>query len=268
MHYKKQYIRHRNKRGVVLIVILILIVMTSLLSMVFMSRSDVELACGNNMTLRSQTDYTAESALEHAKGMILYPQEVAGEYWTGVNAQQLANGTDNYYDVAVTKLGNCNYQIDCLAYKEKAGVQTGRSALQAEIRLDPVISYYQGRKTNSIPRQVTINGDVFFDDDMDNFSTIVGDVYSSRNIDNFVPGSIAGKKNDYISQAPIDLPDLKTSDFKSSYYINGTQYSFDVTSPNSVIEDATFVPTITNPAGILYCNKNLTLRGNIDISGM
>ncbi len=267
MRYKNQYISHRHKRGVVLIVILILIMTTSLLSMVFMSRSDVELACGNNMTLRSQTNYTAESALEHAKGMILNPQEVAGEYWTGVNAQQLVNGSDNYYDVVVTKLGQCNYQIDCLAYKDKAGVQIGRSALQAEIRLDPVIAYWQSNLA-PIPSEIIINGDVYCDTELINSGKILGDVYSPSTVTNLPPGIITGKKNEFTDQEPIVLPNLNTFDFDSTYYINSIQYSFNVITPNSVMQDVILEPTISNPAGIFYYKKDLRLIGNIDITGM
>ncbi|MFC1675697.1 hypothetical protein ACFL3G_01380 [Planctomycetota bacterium] len=266
MRYKNQYIRHGDKRGVALIVVLILIVTTALLSMAFMSRSDVELACGQNMTLRSQTDYTAESAMEHAKGMILYPQDVAGEYWTGVNAQQLANGTDYYYDVVVTKLGHCDYKINCLAYKEKAGVQTGRSALQTELRLDPVIAYYQSLLA-PIPAEIIINGDVYCDTDLANFGRIFGDVYSPSTVVNPFPGIITGKINDFTAQPPVDLPSISISDFSSRYYIGADEYMVANVGADQ-LQDMILGPTVSNPAGIYYRDGNLDLRGNINITGM
>ena len=40
-------------------------------------------AGGQNSELRMAMDYLAESGLEHAKGLLLNPQEISGDYWTG-----------------------------------------------------------------------------------------------------------------------------------------------------------------------------------------
>ena len=66
----------------------------TVLALGYLSKSDVELACGANMQLKSKTDYLAESALEHAKGLILNPQEVSGEYFTGSTSQQVDSSND------------------------------------------------------------------------------------------------------------------------------------------------------------------------------
>jgi hypothetical protein len=151
---------YRHK-GAALIVVLLIVMTVAVLSLGFLSRSDVELACGENMILRTQMDYLAESGLEHARGLILNPQEVSSEYWAGAVRQQLSAGTSDYYDVAVTKSGECNYQIICDAYRENSGVKTGRSSLTAELRLDPVIAFWVGGNT-MVPPGMTVNGDVGF----------------------------------------------------------------------------------------------------------
>ena len=94
--------------------VLFIVMVITVLSLGFLSRSDVELACGRNMVLRTQMDYLAESGLEHARGLILNPQDVAAEYWTGAAGQQLVAGSDDYYDVEVIRDSNdyCNYIID------------------------------------------------------------------------------------------------------------------------------------------------------------
>ncbi len=74
-------------------------------------RSDVELACGRNLLLRMQMDSLAESGLEHARGLILNPQECPQEYWKGDVGQQLVAGSGDFYDVNVVKLSECNYRI-------------------------------------------------------------------------------------------------------------------------------------------------------------
>jgi len=78
-----------NRQGAALLVVLFIVMVITVLSLGFLSRSDVELACGQNMVLRTQMDYLAESGLEHARGLILNPQDVVSEYWTGATGQQV-----------------------------------------------------------------------------------------------------------------------------------------------------------------------------------
>ena len=111
--------KYKSRHGVVLLVVLILIMVITVLSLGFLSRSDVELACGRNMVLREQTDYLAESGLEQAKGLILRPQDVEDEYYTGATGLQLSDGSNDFYDVFVEQdsTDHCNYIIDSNAYK-------------------------------------------------------------------------------------------------------------------------------------------------------
>ena len=91
--------QNSKNRGSALLVVLLIVMAATILSLGFLSRSDVELACGQNMTLRTQMDYLAESGLEHARGLILNPQDVETEYWAGAVRQQLVAGSDDYYDI-------------------------------------------------------------------------------------------------------------------------------------------------------------------------
>ena len=95
----------------------------------FLSQRDVEMSSGNNMSLRAQMDYLAESGLDHARGILLNPMGIdtgGSDYWTGATRQQITSGTD-YYDVNVTKISadmmQTEYLIECTAYRED-GVQT------------------------------------------------------------------------------------------------------------------------------------------------
>ncbi len=69
-------IQNAGRPGVALLVVLFIVMVITVLSLGYLSRSDVELACGENMILRTQMDYLAESGLEHARGLILNPQDV------------------------------------------------------------------------------------------------------------------------------------------------------------------------------------------------
>ncbi len=106
-----------KRSGFALLAVLMIVMVIAVMSLGFLSRSDVELACGRNMEARAQMDYLAESGLEHARGLILNPQDVAAEYWTGEQLQQLVAGSPDYYDLVVVRDGTdpndrCNYIID------------------------------------------------------------------------------------------------------------------------------------------------------------
>jgi len=256
-----------SRRGAALLVVLFIVMVITVLSLGFLSRSDVELACGRNMVLRTQMDYLAESGLEHARGLILNPQDISTEYWTGDAAQQLVAG-DDYYDVAVMRddsdpANRCNYIIDCNSYRLRSGEKIGRSTISAELRLDPCIAYWAGSST-VISGQITINGDVFCNGNLTNNGSIGGDVFASGTI---TGANIEGQRNELVAQAPADWPGLVSSDFGPTYYIGSTSYSAEIVDAN-VHPMGSFNPSAGNPAGIRYCNGDLELNGQLDIKGI
>ncbi len=252
-----------DKKGVALLVVLFIVMTITILSLGFLSRSDVELACGKNMILRTQMDYLAESGLEHARGLILNPQDVNSEYWAGKMRRQLVVGSDDYYDVNVVKLSECNYQITCDAYREKMGEKTGRSSLEAELRFDPCIAYWAGAGT-TIGQQITINGDVYCNGNVSGNGYIMGDVFASGSITGV---STQGQRNEAVAETPIDWPGIAISDFSSNYYIDTTIHSPQVVDSN-VHPAGNFNPSASNPAGVRYCTGDIELPGGVNISGM
>ena len=117
MKYKKKY---NHNKGMVLLIILAIVAAITIIGLGFIVRGDTELLCGQNMELKADMDYLAESGLEHAKGLIMYPQDLPDEpYFTGATAQQLYAGSD-YYDVSVTKLSEIDWQITSI------GIQAGQ----------------------------------------------------------------------------------------------------------------------------------------------
>lgn len=230
--------------------VLLIVMAITILSLGFLSRSDVELACGRNMALRTQVDYLAESGLEHAKGLILKPQEIAGEYWTGALGHQLVAGSDDFYDVEVVKLGECNYRITCDAYRESNGEQVGRSGLKAQLRLDPCIALWAGSDTR-IGRRITINGDAYCSGALINQGVINGDVFSGG-----LSGSILGQHK---AAADLSLawPRVTVGDFTSHYGVQvvGSNLSNQALGP--------YVP-------VRVCRRsgNLELGSNVQIEGM
>ncbi len=256
--------KHKTSRqGAALLVVLFIVMVITIVSLGFLSRSDVELACGQNMILRTQMDYLVESGLEHTRGLILNPQDVVSEYWTGATGQQLVAGSDDYYDVNVVKLSECNYQITCDAYREKMGEKVGRSSLRAELRLDPCIAFWTGGDT-IISSNTTICGDVYCNGNLTNNGSIGGDVFASGTI---TGANIVGQRNELVAQAPVDWPGLVSSDFSPTYYIGSTSYSTEIVDAN-VHPVGSFNPSAGNPAGIRYCSGDVELTSGVNINGM
>ena len=244
--------RRINKKGVALLVVLFIVMVIMICSIGFLSRSNVELATGQNMALRVQMDYLAESGLEHARGLILNPQDVSSEYWTGATDQQLGAGND-YYEITVVRdpANRCNYTIDCNSYRIKNSEKIGRSSLRAELRLDPCIAFWSGSDT-AILSNVTINGDAYCNGTLTNDGIIDGDVFT-----NTLNGNITGKQK-AVGDLSLVWPRVTVADFTSHYT---TQ-----TISSGSLSSQTLGPY--NPVRISYRNGNLLLAGNVQIEGM
>lgn len=251
-----------HRSGTALLVVLIIVMAITILSLGFLSRSDVELACGENMILRTQMDYLAESGLEHARGLILNPQDVSSEYWTGAEALQLVSGND-YYDVNVVKLGEYNYQITCDAYRMKNGERIGSSRLTGELRLDPTVAFLcQGLWRSEL--QTTINGDMYCDGDVKGQASVNGDVFATGTITELY---VEGRKNENVTQAPITWPGLDINDFSSTYYYESTGYSVQNVGSDSY-SNCTFGSASSEPPEVFYCSGDIEFAGGVTINGM
>ncbi|MFA5252382.1 MAG: hypothetical protein WC454_07345 [Phycisphaerae bacterium] len=254
-----------NRRGSALFAVLLIVMAITILSLGFLSRSDVELACGENMILRTQMDCLAESGLEHARGLILNPQDVTSEYWTGETGQQLVEGSDDYYDVSVAKLSDCNYQITCNAYREKNGERIGRSSLEAELRLDHCIALRTGSSWYTEPG-TTVNGDVYTKGTLlTGTGYINGDAFATGTIG---AANVQGQKYPGISDsdAPVSFPGLAISYFTPQYHIGSDSYSPDVITATD-INNVVLGTDGENPAGVYYRNGDLRLSGNAVVNG-
>ena len=256
-----------NRKGAALLVVLFIVMTITILSLGFLSRSDVELACGRNMVLRTQVDYLADSGLEHARGLILNPQDVDAEYWTGADAQQLIAGSAEYYDLDIVRddsdpSDRCNYIIDCNAYRLDGEERIGRSEINAQLRLDPCIALWVG-VDSSIWSDVTINGDVYCAGNISNSGSVHGDLFAGGAINGLAP---VGRLNPSVSQPPVSWPLVQKSDLIwGPYYIGTNSYSAELVSTYNH-PSGSFGPSGGNPAGIRY-RGDLQLSGNVDIQG-
>ena len=200
-----------RRQGAALLIVLFIVMAATILSLGFISKSDVEMSCGANMVLRTQMDYLAYSGLEHARGLILSNDSFLGDW--AASSQQLADGSDDYYDIAVTKIGLCNYQITSNAYRKKNGEKIAHSKLKAELRLDPCITCWIGHDA-VIPGNTMIVGDVYCSGNLTNNGTINGDIFA---VGLAGTGTKTGQLYGTDKVASVTSPNLDIHDFEQSY---------------------------------------------------
>jgi hypothetical protein len=260
-----------HREGVALLVVLFVIMVIAVTSIGFLSKSDVELACGRNMELWTEVGYTGESGLEHARGLIISPQELAPDDWTGdevleMEAQQIVSG-DDYYDLAIVRddsdpTDRCNYTIECDSYRLQGGEKVGQNNVTAELRLDPCIAYWVGTYER-MSRYITVNGDVYCANVLATVATINGDAFAKSTIS----GTVLGRSNQGVLVPPVGWPDIVIADFSPSYYLGVGSYSSENIG-SSVHASGTFNPSSGNPGGIRYFTGNAELPGGVNINGM
>jgi hypothetical protein len=244
----------RPRRGIALLMVLLMVMAITVLAAGFLTRTDVELACGQNMLLRLQMDQLADSALAHTRGLLLHPQDLESEYWQGATGQQLIEDSSDYYDVTVTRnaadaTDYCTYDITCEAYRRRGMEKTGRSRLLAQLRLDPCLALWTG--TDLVHRAGwACYGDLYCAGTVENAGQIDGDVFAAT-----LTGTALGQH--YPSTpAPVVWPHVVATDFTSRY-------------PSVSVGPGSLTDKMFNsPPWIFSCNGDLTLAGNVTVEGM
>ena len=245
-----------TRNGAALLVVLFIVMVITVLSLGFLSQSDVELACGENMILRTQMDYLAESGLEHARGLILNPQDVSSEYWTGATGLQFIAGSNDYYDLEVIRDESdpddlCNFIIDCNSYRLKDGERVGFSSIRAMLRLDPCIAFWSGANTTFGPGS-KINGDVRCGGTLTlikdyteggEIKRVYGDVFADT-LTNPITNYITGQ-NYAVSDLSLDWPNVTVD-----YFLD---------KPGVFYQSGNFTLS-TDIEGMLLVDGNLTIQ--------
>ena len=248
--------------GAALLVVLFIITAITLISFGFIAKSDMELACAANVPLRMQMDYLAQSGLEHARVLLINPQDTdAAGYWQGGTGLYIVDGDDKY-NLIITQSSACTYVINCEAYRQRDGEEkVAVSELNATLRLDPFIAYYQGVK-QPIDDDMEINGDVYVNDELENNGVINGDEFTNGTIT--VAGTLTGSEN--ISASPVAPPSIIPDYSEPYYYKDGGPYTAELL--NSSYDASSFpTPGANNSANVYYCGGDLNLSNITAING-
>ncbi len=172
----------QRQQGVALLMVLLIVLAITILATGFLARADTELACGTNVLLRMQMDHLAESGLEHARGLVLHPQDVPAAFWAnGAKGLQLVATSRDYYDIRVSQDPNhrCTFDITSKAYRLVEGHSTAECDLAATLRLDPCIALGVVADT-SLWNGALVYGDVYARNHLTNNGVINGDVFDAN----------------------------------------------------------------------------------------
>jgi hypothetical protein len=246
----------RQRRGIALLAVLFVIMAITILSLGFLAGSSTELASGRNIALRVETDQLAASGLEHARGLMLNPQEVDTEYWEGGTGLQLVSGSSDAYDVTVTPVvtnpnDHCTYALQADAYQTRSGEKVGRSMLSADLRLDPAIALWTESAT-TLTSGWTLYGDTRCGNTLTNYGAVNGDVFAAALAGT---GTRTGQQS---TVAPLSLawPSLAVADFAS--------YATDTLA--GTLPAGIYGPYA--PVHVLHRSGNLAIPGGVTIDAM
>jgi hypothetical protein len=254
-------LRAGHRRGIALLMVLLIVMAITVLALGFMNRADVELACGGNMLLRLQMDQLAASGLEHAKGLLLHPQDASTLYWQGAASQQLmAAASSDYYDVNVVRDASdyCTYDITCDAYRLNGTERMAQCRLLAQLRLDPCIGLWTGSDLD-VRANWVIQGDLYAAGSVVNWGLpahLNGDVFSAG----AAPGAVGAHK------APADLLALLSWPTVTKTYFSPDYTTFSISSGS--LSNQTFQPPhIWSYTGDLTIGQNVTIEGMLLVDG-
>jgi hypothetical protein len=255
-----QIIHHPTSRlhrshGVALLMVLIIVLAITIIATGFIARADVELACGENMLMGVQMNHLAESALEHARGMLLQPQEdQTAPPWTW-DQQRLLEGSPDFYDVSVTldesdPTDYCRYNVACEAYRVRNGQKVGRYGLSAVVRLDPAIALWTLTDT-TFRQNWVLHGDMRTQGAIISHvatASLDGDVFASQ-----LTGACVGQTRTY-ADVSLDWPP-----------VTGTYVK-----PPTIRTDISTATLNASPGSTRIWRRtgDLALGGNVTVQGM
>jgi len=262
-----------RRNGFALIVVLLIVATISILSLGYATKADRELSFGENVEVRMQMDYLLQTGLNYGKSLVMNPQNVStgsNGYWEGGSGLQMEGGSD-YFDVAVSHASGgstkkCSYEISCEAYRDAGDDNIiATRGISGELRLDPCIGYVQ-LNDNMIGTNVTVNGDMYCDMDLQVLGVIQGDLFSVGAV-TWSGSNITGSITTGVAECPVSIPSLQIADYATEYYIGSQSYAVEVIDPNGGDGNLELEPSAGNPAGIFYCDDHLDLKGVTEITG-
>lgn len=131
-----------------MLMVLFIVMAIAVISSGFIARSDAELASGRNYCMRNEVDYLAWAGLEHAKALVVSPENTdVLDTWSQTELQLDAGGPQ-YYDLTINSpveavaadpndASTYTYSVQSAAYRKSGSDVQARSILNGTLFYDP-----------------------------------------------------------------------------------------------------------------------------------
>ncbi len=139
--------KRKKNRGGVLVTVLFVIMAITVIALGLFARTDMHLACAKNFTTRVQIDALAYSGLEHARALIMDPNNGMdfSVEWTSVPFQldldedEQGLYEDYYYELTVSQWASDpnTYTVTSYAYKEVSSQPVAKTTLSGTVCRNP-----------------------------------------------------------------------------------------------------------------------------------
>jgi hypothetical protein len=138
--------KNRSRKGAALVMVLFIIMAIAVISSGFIARSDIELQAGQNYRLRTELDYLAWAGLEHARALVVSPENKKVFTSFSGTSLRIDETTSQFYDLTIgsrveivdaTNPSSYTYAVQSLAYDTSGGAVRARSVLDATLFYDP-----------------------------------------------------------------------------------------------------------------------------------
>lgn len=137
-----------SRKGMAMLMVLFIVMAIAVISSGFIARSDAELASGRNYCVRNEVDYLAWAGLEHARALVISPENT-GVLGTWSQADmQIEGGSPRYYDLTINTPveiaaadpndpSTYTYSVQSGAYRKSGSDVKARSILTGTLFYDP-----------------------------------------------------------------------------------------------------------------------------------
>lgn len=263
-----------RERGFVLLVVLMLLAMSAVLGMSYLSSSSIRVRCSTNLATATRARYLAESAVEHALYALAADagsldetgQLPAGPYYAD------ASGDPYLFYISADPETPGRYLIRGEATVDGAVQSTAATVEVAPARtLATEHSMIMGAGSTWLPPSLTIDGDFHINGNVMSLAHISGDASAVGSVSGFRMW-IAGDIEEGVEEVEIPVPDA--ADYRT--YVTGSMSGSAVElETDSVGEDNSLADggavTPQNPAGVVVLRPEngsyVRLTDNLEFTG-
>lgn len=144
-------IKNKTRKGAALLVVLVVVMVITVVTLGFIIKSDVQLACGENMVRRVETDYAAQAALACSRSYWLefFNFYKASHLNPGFQAQMenqpVKAGGNAQYDFYISGgMANASdpntftYDVLCRGYRNEIGIgRVATTQINSKLHFEP-----------------------------------------------------------------------------------------------------------------------------------